>query len=67
MQKELKELIVESIKDIEKGDLSDRVVAYNDYKQKYVVPKPSVKVEIELTSGKVAKLDITDYFKGEIK
>ena len=64
---DLQDLIARSIKNVEEGRLTSRVVSYADYKQKYIVPKPSVKVEIELTSGKVAKLDITDYFEGVIK
>jgi len=38
-----------------------------DYGTKYTILKPSVKVEIELSCGKVLKFDVTKHFKGVLK
>ena len=65
--KPLEELVKEAIRDLEEDKIGDRVESYMDYKSKYVVLKPSVKVEIALTGGKVVKMDVSDYFEGDIK
>lgn len=67
MQESLEELIKRIISSIEIDKLDKRIEDYTDYKSKYVVLKPAVKVTIELTSGKIVKLDVTDYFEGEVK
>lgn len=67
MQEELRELIARLIQDVDVEKLDKRIDTYVDYKSKYVVLKPSVKVEVELTNGKKFTLDITDYFEGVIK
>lgn len=67
MQESLQELITRLIKDLDVERLDGRIERYVDYKSKYTVLKPSVKVEIELTEGKVVTIDVTDYFKGVVK
>ena len=63
----LEELIKQEINNILEGKFDDRVLNYFDYKSKYAVLKPMVKVNIELTKGVTATIDISDYFKGELK
>lgn len=63
----LEELIKQEINNILKGKFDDRVLNYFDYKSKYAVLKPMVKVNIELTKGVTATIDISDYFKEELK
>ena len=66
MQEDLLELIKREIKNISDGKISTRVLNFNDFKSKYSVLKPMVKVEIELTKGVIATIDISDYFKEEL-
>lgn len=63
----LEELIKQEINNILEGKFDDRVLNYFDYKSKYAVLKPMVKVNIELTKGVTATIDISDYFKEELK
>ena len=63
----LEELIKKEINNILEGKFDDRVLNYYDYKSKYAVLKPMVKVNIELTKGVTATIDISDYFKEELK
>lgn len=67
MREELEVLIKHIVEDLENNQINDRVDSYNDFKSKYVVLKPLVKVRIELTSGKVAEIDVTDYFEGVVR
>lgn len=67
MQEGLEELITRVIRNLDVEKLDGRIETYVDYKSNYVVLKPTVKVEIELTCGKVLKIDVSDYFKGVIK
>ena len=64
----LEELLKKIIKDVENGSIQNqRVISYYDYKNKYAILKPRITVDIELTNGKTAKIDISDFFKGELK
>lgn len=63
----LEELIKQEINNILEGKFDDRVLNYFDYKSRYAVLKPMVKVNIELTKGVTATIDISDYFKEELK
>ena len=63
----LEEVIKKTIKNWLDGKVDERVESFVDYKSQYAVLKPSVKVEINLTKGVVAKIDISDFFKEEIK
>ena len=68
MKETLEELIKNTIKTIDEGNVpTDRIESFMDYKAKYVILRPSVKVEIALTGGKVVKMDVSDYFEGDIK
>lgn len=67
MQEELKSLITRIVEGLENETLDKRIVKYIDYKTKYTILKPSVKVEVELTDGKVAQFDVSDYFEGVIR
>lgn len=67
MPEELTELISRIIREVQEDKLDKRIFEYTDYKNKYTVLKSGVIVEIALTSGKVAKFDITDYFKEDLK
>ena len=67
MQETLEELITRLVKNLDSEKFDKRVESYYDYKSKYVVLKPSVKVEIALTEGKVVKIDVSDYFKEVVK
>ena len=67
MEEGLVEFITKVIEHIDDDKLDPAVEEYKNYKSRYVIPKPHVRVQIELTSGKVATIDITDYFKGVIK
>lgn len=64
MKEDLEDLIRELIK---APELSERINKYIDYKAKYVILKPSVKVTVELTKGIVFTADISDYFEEDIK
>lgn len=63
----LEELIKNLIEGLKEGKLSERMDTYIDYKNPYTVLKPSVKVEVELSKGVVAKFDISDFFKEALK
>ena len=63
----LEELIKQEIENINNGKIDERVLNFYDYKSKYCVLKPMVKVNIELTKGVTATIDISDYFKEELK
>ena len=67
MQEELRELIANIIQNIDFEKLDSRIDSYVDFKSKYVVLKPSVKVDVELTNGKKFSIDVTDYFEGVAK
>ena len=63
----LEDVIKQSIKNLSEGKVDERVVNFIDYKNKYAVLKPEVKVEISLTKGVVATIDVSDFFKEELK
>ena len=65
MKETLEELTKRIVASVEKGEVDGRVVSYVDYKTKYMVLKPQVAIDVELTSGKVVKIDVTDYFDFE--
>lgn len=67
MNEPLESLIKRAASKLKAGEIDPRVESFEDYKSKYMVLKPKVTVTIELTSGKIAKVDVTDYFEGEIK
>ena len=67
MQEELRELIAKIINNLDVEKLDKRIDSFVDFKSPYVVLKPSVKVEVELTNGKKFVIDITDYFEGVVK
>lgn len=58
----MKELITKIIQDLKEGKIDSRIEKFIDYKNKYTILRPTVKVEVELTDGKVAVVDVTDYF-----
>ena len=64
---DLQALITRIVQNIDKNHLDERIFNFTDYKNKFVVLKPSVKVEVELTEGKVFRIDVSDYFEGVIK
>ena len=63
----LEEVIKQTIKNLLDGKVDKRVKSYSDLESKYAVLKPSVKVQIELSKGIVATVDISDFFKEELK
>jgi len=63
----LEEVVKQQIKNLQDGKVNERVESFVDYKNKYAVLKPSVKVEISLTKGIVATIDVSDFFTEEIK
>ena len=63
----LEEVVKQAIKNLLDGKVNERVESFVDYKNKYAVLKPSVKVEISLTKGVVATIDVSDFFTEEIK
>lgn len=63
----LEEVVKQAIKNLLDGKVNERVINFVDYKNKYAVLKPEVKVEISLTKGIVATIDVSDFFKEEIK
>ena len=67
MQEELQGLIAKIIENLDASKLDERITSYTDFKSKYVVLRPSVKVDVELTDGKKFTIDITDYFEGVAK
>ena len=68
MEKEpLEKIVSEIIQNVDVEKLDKRIDTYTDFKSKYVVLKPVVKVSVELTSGKKFTIYVTDYFEGVIK
>lgn len=63
----LEELIKQEIKNLLDGKIDERILNFYDFKSPYAVLKPMVKVNIELTKGVTATVDISDYFKEELK
>ena len=57
------ELIKNEIENIKKRKWDERVVEFRDTKNKFIVPKSSVTVEVALKEGVIAKIDVTDLFK----
>lgn len=64
---DLQKLLTNIIKGLDKEHLDNRINTFVDYKTKYVVLKPCVKVKVELTEGKIFEIDITDYFEGVVR
>ena len=67
MREDLEVLIKRIVEGLEKNQIDERVDVYTDYKSPYTVLSPKVKVKVELTSGKIAEIDVTDYFEGAVK
>lgn len=67
MKESLEELIRRIIDGVTQGKTDQRVEKFEDYKSKYVVLAPTVKVEVALTDDKTFRFDVTDYFKGDVK
>ena len=67
MREDLESLLSRLIQNVKEGKLDERIISYANYDSNYVFPKPKVIVQVELTNGKTAKIDITDYFKEETK
>lgn len=63
----LEELLKKEIEKIKKGKIDERIVSFVDYKNKYAILKSAVKVEVSLTKGVVATIDISDYFEEEVR
>lgn len=63
----LEDVIKQIIKNLNEGKVDNRVTSFIDYKNKYAVLKPEVKVEISLTKGIVATIDVSDFFKEDVK
>ena len=63
----LEQLIKKEIENVKNGIVDDRINTFVDYKSKYAVLRPEVKVEISLSKGVVATIDVSDYFREEIK
>ena len=63
----LEQLIKSEIENLKNGKVDSRVNSFVDYKSKYAVLKPGVTIEISLTQGIVATVDVSDYFKGEVE
>ena len=63
----LEELVTRVVQNLDVEKLDKRVETYVDFKSKYVVLKPSVKVNVELTDGRKFTIDVTDYFGGVVK
>ena len=57
------ELIKNEIENIKQRKCDERVVEFRDTKNKFIVPKSSVTVEVALKEGVIAKIDVTDLFK----
>ena len=56
----IEEIIKETIEQAASGVLPKRVVEYADYKVPHIILRDSVVVTVELTCGKVVKIDVTD-------
>lgn len=63
----LEDVIKEEIKNLLNGKVDKRITTFVDYQNKYAVLSPSVKVEVELKRGIKATIDISDFFKEELK
>lgn len=63
----LEELIKSEIENVKSGRVDERVVTFTDYKNKYAILKPGVKIKLSLTKGVEAEIDVSDYFKGAIE
>lgn len=63
----LEEVVKQCIRNLVDGKVDERVTSFVDYKNKYAVLSPSVKVQVELTKGITATIDVSDFFKEEIK
>ena len=63
----LEEVVKQCIKNLLDGKVDERVKSFTDYGNRYAVLNPGVKVEISLTKGIVATIDVSDFFKEELK
>lgn len=64
----LEDLIKQIIEDLKSNKVdNERIDNFINYKNKYTVLRPTVTVKVELTDGKVASIDVSDYFEGVIK
>lgn len=63
----LEEVVKKAIKNLSEGKVDDRVTSFVDYKNPYAILKPKVTVNIELTKGITATVDVSDFFKEELK
>lgn len=59
----LEDFVKEKIKRIKDRDLDASIIEFKDTQTKYIVPKSSVIIEVALTSGLIARIDVTEYFK----
>ena len=59
----LEKFIKEEIEKIKNRNIDKSIIEFKDTNLKYIVPKSSVIVEVALTDGLIAKIDVTDYFK----
>ena len=62
MNNDLEKLIKQEILDAKEKRLGPRVVEFKDTKNKFIVPKSTVVVEVALKEGIILKIDITDKF-----
>ena len=62
MNNDLEKLIKQEILDAKEKRLGPRVVEFRDAKNKFIVPKSTVIVEVALKEGIILKIDITDKF-----
>ena len=62
MNNDLEKLIKQEILDAKEKRLGSRVVEFRDAKNKFIVPKSTVIVEVALKEGIILKIDITDKF-----
>jgi RNase P/RNase MRP subunit p29 len=62
MNNDLEKLIKQEIVDAKEKRLGSRVVEFRDAKNKFIVPKSTVIVEVALKEGIILKIDITDKF-----
>lgn len=63
----LEEVIKKAIKNLLDGKVDERVKTFTNYDNKYAVLKSEVKVKISLTEGIEATIDVSDFFKEELK
>ena len=62
MNNDLEKLIKQEILNAKEKRLGSRVVEFRDAKNKFIVPKSTVVVEVALKEGIILKIDITDKF-----